>query len=85
VQSSLSDPDAIRAVAFGIAKVVAKKTLEEEARFHRLDGLAQAMAISQTANSMADSLLEEAMAAIVAHEEVRRPKTDLPATDRVSP
>lgn len=58
------DDAEVNAVAFAIAKVIAKKTIAEDPRLRKMDALGRASAATTMANNMVPMLVEESRAAI---------------------
>lgn len=62
----LHDPAAVRAVGLAIGRVVAAKSMAEDARLAKLDELGKITAAESLAGEMADVLTDESRAAISA-------------------
>lgn len=60
----MTEASDVEAVAYAIARVIAKKTIDSDPSFRRLDALGRASAATTLANNMAPELHDEAKAAI---------------------
>lgn len=72
-----SDPNAVFVVALAIARVVARKAVQDDPQMRRMDRLGQLSAAETMATNMAVQLRDEALAALKAVDglDVPEPET----------